>query len=72
MSNIVFVGQAKKSLYWIPVEGNESPPMPFMVKGDLRILRGKEMIRTGFKPIKYSDDNFRIFIPIDMLRLSHD
>lgn len=69
MANLVVVMQAKKSLYFMPLEG-DGPPMPFMIKNDLRIMVGARTMRPGYHYIEHTDENFRFFVPMDMLRVS--
>lgn len=67
MSDLKVIMQAKKKLYFIPVDQNE-PPCPFMLKNDLRIMIGARATRRGYHPIEYNDENFRFFVPLDMCR----
>lgn len=68
MSNFVIIMQARKNLYFIPIDEKE-PPMPFRLKGDLLKMVGARTNRAGYHPIEYSDENFRFFIPADMLQM---
>lgn len=68
MSEFVVVMQAKKKLYFMPLD-DKNIPMPFMLKGDLRIMRGKEIARPGYYPIEHNEENFRFFVPVDMLKV---
>lgn len=67
MSTFVVIMQAKKSIYFMPLKEDE-PPMPFMIKGQIRVMRGKMTTRSGYEPIEHNDENFRFFIPVDMTK----
>jgi hypothetical protein len=58
--------QAKKKLYFMPANEDE-PPMPFMLKNDLRVMIGVRTTRPGYHSIEHNDENFRFFVPVDML-----
>lgn len=68
MTDFAVILQAKKRLYWMPLDGTDGSPMPFRLKGDLLVMRGARMTRPGYHPIEYNDENFRFFVPVDMLR----
>lgn len=70
MSDFRVVMQAKKRLFWMPLDDTDGPPMPFRLKGDLLVMVGARTTRSGYHPIEYNDENFRFFVPIDMLKLN--
>lgn len=70
MSDFRVVMQAKKSLYFMPLKDDDGPPMPFMIKNDLRIMQGIRTTQPGYHPIEHNDENFRFFVPVDMCKVT--